>query len=151
MRNSPRWSNGSVSCRLEWRPSRLVQAWLVLLGLLAAVSLLLCELPVAIAWPGAVLALSRGLWLAQAHAASAEREFWFPGDGRVPTVDGAPLHDVRLAWRGPLAFLRWRERPGGAWRHAAWWPDTLPARARRELRLAAGEADAGRPASPMAP
>ena len=151
MRNSPPWSNGSVSCRLEWRPSRLLQTWLALLGLLAALSLLLCELPVMIAWPGAVLALGRGLWLAQAHAALPEREFWFPGDGRAPTVDGAPLHDLRLTWRGPLAFLRWRERPGGAWRHAAWWPDTLPARARRELRLAAGGADAGRPAGPMAP
>ncbi len=151
MRNSPRWSNGSVNCRLEWRPSRLLQACLVVLGLLAAASLLICEMPRAFAWPGAVLALARGLWLAHTHGAQSERTFWFPGDDGPPTVDGALLHDAQLRWRGPLAFLRWRESPGGRWQHAAWWPDTLPARARRELRLAAGGGDAGRPAGPMAP
>ena len=40
MRNSPRWWNGSVNCRLEWRPSRLWQALLILLGVLAAVAVL---------------------------------------------------------------------------------------------------------------
>jgi len=151
MRNSPRWSNGSVSCRLEWCPSRVLQACLVLIGLLAAISLLICEMPRGLAWPAAVLALARGVWLAHAHGSLPERTFWFPGDGRPATVDGVALSEARLRWRGPLAFLRWRASPGGRWQHAIWWPDTLSARARRELRLAAGDGDAGRPAGPMAP
>ena len=60
MRNSPRWSNGSVNCRLEWRPSRLLQAVLILLGVLGAVSVLASELPRPWAWPVAVAALAWG-------------------------------------------------------------------------------------------
>lgn len=151
MRNLPRWSNGSVNCRLEWRPSRLLQALLILLGMLAALSVLASEMPRPFAWPVAVAALGYGAWRARRERRRPGLAFWFPGNGRPPTVDGAPMHDARLHWRGPLAFLRWRDRPGGRWRHAAWWPDTLPAPARRELRLAAGEGPAGRPAVPMAP
>ena len=64
MRNSPRWSNGSVNCRLEWRPSRLLQAVLILLGVLGAVSVLASEMPRSWAWPIAVAALAWGGWQA---------------------------------------------------------------------------------------
>ncbi len=151
MRNSPRWSNGSVNCRLEWRPSRLLQAALILLGLLAAVAVLGSEMPRLFAWPFAVFALGHGAWQARREGRSARLVFWFPGNGRPPSVDGTPMLDARLDWRGPLAFLRWRERAGGRWRRGAWGPDTLPAAQRRELRLAAGDGDAGRHRRDRAP
>ena len=151
MRNSPRWSNGSVNCRLEWRPSRLLQAVLILLGALGAVSILASEMPRPIAWPAGAFALGYGLWLSRKEGRKPPLAFWFPGNERAPSVDGVPMCAVCLRWRGPLAFLRWRERAGGRWRHAAWWPDTLPAAGRRELRLAAGGRDAGRHRRDRAP
>ncbi len=151
MRNSPRWSNGSVNCRLEWRPSRLLQAVLILLGVLGAVSVLASEMPRPWAWPVAVAALAWGGWQAHSEGRRPRRAFWFPGNDRLPTVDGMPMQDAHVLWRGPLAFLRWREGAGRRWRHAAWWPDTLPAQQRRELRLAAGAGDAGRHRGDRAP
>jgi toxin CptA len=151
MRNSPRWSNGSVNCRLEWRPSRLLQALLILLGVLGAVSVLASEMPRPFAWPIAIGALAYGGWRARREGQKARLAFWFPGNERAPTVDGTAMHEVRLHWRGPLAFLRWREREVGRWRYVAWWPDTLPALQRRELRLAAGEGGAGRHRRDRAP
>lgn len=151
MRNSPHWSKGSAGCRLEWRPSRLLRALLILLGVLAAISVLASEMPRPFAWPLAVTALGYAAWRARREGHSPRRGFRFPGNGSAPTVDGVPMHDAHLHWRGPLAFLRWRNRPGGRWRHAAWWPDTLPAPARRELRLAVGGGDAGRRGEVRAP
>ncbi|MBD9469221.1 hypothetical protein [Pseudoxanthomonas sp. PXM01] len=151
MRNLPRWSNGSVNCRLEWRPSRLLQASLILLGVLAATSVLTSEMPRLFAWPAAIAALAHGVWRARTEGRRHPQAFWFPGNGRPPTVDGRPMVDARLHWRGPLAFLRWRDQAGGRWRRAAWWPDTLPAAQRRELRLAAGDRDAGRHRRDRAP
>ena len=151
MPNSPRWSNGSVNCRLEWRPSRLLQALLILLGLLGAMSVLASEMPRMFAWPLALAALAYGVWRARRESRSPRLAFWFPGNGRMPTVDGVPLHQARLHWRGPLAFLRWHEGPGGRWRHVSWWPDTLPAASRRELRLAADVEGAGRRQGDRAP
>lgn len=151
MRTSPHWSNGSVTCRLEWRPSRLLQALLVLLGALAAVSVLASGVPRLAAWPVAAAALAYGVWRARSEGRKPRRVFWFPGNGRPPSLDGVPVHDARLDWRGPLAFLRWRERPRGPWRRAAWWPDTLAAAERRELRLAGDRHDAGRARARMAP
>ena len=151
MRNSPRWSNGSVNCRLEWRPSRLLQALLILLGVLGAISVLASEMPRLFAWPAAIVALGYGGWRAHREGRRPWLAFWFPGNDRAPTVDGEPMREARLQWRGPLAFLRWRTHDGGRWRHVAWWPDTLPAAQRRELRLAAGEGDAGRHRRDRAP
>jgi toxin CptA len=151
MRNSLRWSNGSVNCRLEWRPSRLLQAALILLGVLAALSVLASEMPRLFAWPVAIAAIGYGTWRARREGHRHTLFFWFPGNGRPPTVDGRPMVDACLHWRGPLAFLRWREAAGGRWRHAAWWPDTLPVAQRRELRLAAGDEDAGRHRRDRAP
>ena len=151
MRNSPRWSNGSVNCRLEWRPSRLLQAVLILLGVLGAVSVLASEMPRSWAWPIAVAALAWGGWQARSEGRRPRRAVWFPGNDRLPIVDGTPMQDAHVLWRGPLAFLRWREGAGRRWRHAAWWPDTLPAQQRRELRLAAGAGDAGRHRGDRAP
>jgi toxin CptA len=66
------------------------------------------------------------------------------------TLDGQPIDNVRLQWRGPLAFLFWRDRQGRPQR-LSWWPDTLPAASRRELRLAASCLEAARSHRQMAP
>src|SRR3546814_14715060 len=59
----------------------------------------------------------------------------------MASLDGQTLAAATLRWRGPLAFLRWRDAGGqGGW--LVWWPDTLPAAARRVLRIAASAAPA---------
>jgi toxin CptA len=45
------------------------------------------------------------------------------------------MGDVQVQWRGPLAFLWWRDGKGRRQRLQG-WPDNLAAAARRELRLA---------------
>ena len=50
-------------------------------------------------------------------------------------IDGVPVDGLRIAWRGALAFARWSS-PTGAVERLVWWPDTLPADRRRELRMA---------------
>lgn len=150
MPHSQRWSNGSVNCRLEWRPSRLLQGLLVALAAAAAFSVLVSEMPRMAAWPLAVLALAHGIWLARREGRKPRRALWFPGDGRAATVDGQRVEEAQVTWRGPLAFVRWRVG-AGRWQRLAWWPDTLPARTRRELRLAAGQGDASRQGPRMAP
>lgn len=118
---------------MAWRPSRIVVAALSSLGLLAALALLASELPSAISVPLAMLAVGHGVQLARrearrpAHALAIVR-------GQA-SLDGERIDDVVLDWRGPLAFLRFRDR-GGSLRRLSWWPDTLDARTRRELRLA---------------
>ena len=133
---------------VAWRPSRWVVATLWCFGPLGAVSLLASDLPGAFAWPGACLAVVLG-WRASAREARrpAAVVAWAPG--APPTLDGRPLAGARLQWRGPLAFLQWRE--GRRRRALSWWPDTLPPDARRAVRLAAdGPVTARRDAS-MAP
>ncbi|MFN7184345.1 MAG: hypothetical protein ACK4MZ_09210, partial [Thermomonas haemolytica] len=55
MPTSPPSSSTSASCRFEWRPSRLGQAALLGLGGLGVFCVLACDLPAALAWPGALL------------------------------------------------------------------------------------------------
>jgi len=114
------------------------------LGPLGAVSLLVSHLPSALAWPAAILALVSGWRRAHREAGRTPVTVSWPSKG-PPSIDGRPLPLARLQWRGPLAFLQWRE--GRRLRGLSWWPDTLPPGARRELRLAtggpAGAPDAG--------
>lgn len=135
MTPSARWSNASASCRIEWRPSRLLACALCLLGVLGALSALASEMPGALAWPVAAAALAWALSLARAEVVRPARVLTWPATG-APLLDGVPLQTVRLRWRGPLAFLHWRSEDGRTGR-LAWWPDTLDPAARRELRLAA--------------
>ncbi len=104
-------------------------------GPLGAVSLLASDLPAAIAWPGAVVAMALAWRAACREAARPAVTVTFPPDA-PPALDGGRLAHARLQWRGPLAFLQWRE--GRRLRALSWWPDTLPPDARRELRLAFG-------------
>ncbi|MEO6138369.1 MAG: hypothetical protein ABIP11_06880 [Luteimonas sp.] len=119
------------------------------LGLLATFSVVASEMPRLFAWPLALMAASYAVWLVRRECKRQAHQLVWPIEG-APLLDGLALEDAQLHWRGPLAFLRWRDGDGRR-RHLAWWPDTLPSRSRRELRLAAASiAGTPRPAS-MAP
>ncbi|MFT3756273.1 MAG: hypothetical protein QM769_10080 [Pseudoxanthomonas sp.] len=159
MSNSPGLSNASASwlpaieapmCRLDWQPSRWLLAALVLMSLLAAFSVLVSEMPRMLAWPLALAALGYGAWLIRREARQPVRQMVFPGNASPVLLDGQPLENVRVQWRGPLAFVQWRQADGRAGR-LSFWPDTLPPARRRELRLAAGHADVSRRRPTMAP
>ncbi|KLJ02160.1 hypothetical protein WQ56_04250 [Luteimonas sp. FCS-9] len=68
--------------------------------------------------------------------------------GRI-LLDGRPLEAPCLQWRGPIVRLAWRE--GRRTHSLLWWPDTLRAPQRRELRLAAASPAQPRRAESMAP
>lgn len=150
MPNSPRSSCASVSCRLDWTPSRLLQIALIVLGAGAGGAVLASEMPRWAAWPLAIGALLHGLWLARREARAGRHVFFFPGGERPPRVDGEAVRELRVVWRGPLAILHWQGRDG-RWQRRSCWPDTLPPERRRELRLAAGDATASRRGRAMAP
>ncbi|MBA2237585.1 MAG: hypothetical protein H0W24_02625 [Lysobacter sp.] len=102
---------------------------------LAAVSAIASDLPRPLAWPLALAALGHGLRLAWCERRKPARAVVISEAARV-RVDGVEVEGFAVQWRGPLAFVRWQDRAGATHR-LAWWPDTLPAAARRELRLAA--------------
>jgi len=119
------------------------------LGALAAFSVLTSEMPRPFAWPLALIAAGYGAWLAHRESHRTPHQLVWPIDG-TPLLDGLTLQDAQVQWRGPLAFVRWRDGAGHL-QHLTWWPDTLPARSRRELRLAAASSAGTRPAASMAP
>jgi toxin CptA len=134
-----------AALELAWRPSRWLSAALVLLGLLAAASLIASDLPAWTAWTCAPACVAWGIAAAmRASRAPPERI----GLARGPaTCDGSPAAGLRVQWRGPLAFAAWRDARGRQ-QCRAWWPDVLPPGRRRELRLAAnGDDHATRPRS----
>jgi toxin CptA len=116
---------------------------LLLLAMLAPFAVLASEMPRAVAWPLACVAAVSGLHAALREARRPARLLALPPGARTgdpgggpggATLDGEPLAEAVLSWRGPLAFLRWRDAAG---RHGrlSWWPDTLPAAERRVLKL----------------
>lgn len=86
-----------------------------------------------LAWPSALLAIGYGAFLAQREARKPPRQLVWPEAGPV-TLDGDEINGITVHWRGSLAFLCWRM--DGRIHRLSWWPDTLAAGARRELRLA---------------
>jgi toxin CptA len=107
---------------------------LLLVSALAPFAVLASGMPRAAAWPLAGIAAGAGLRAAWREARKPLRYLELPaGPGRA-ALDGVPLADAALAWRGPLAFLRWRDAAGGRGR-LSWWPDTLPPAQRRVLKL----------------
>ncbi|MGH8079046.1 MAG: hypothetical protein ACREP7_00635 [Lysobacter sp.] len=135
-------------CRLQWRPSHLLCAALIALGLMAACSVVATELPLPVSLPLAGVALT---WAVR----SARREARRPALAMViaagrASLAGVPIRDLRLHWRGWLARLEFCG-PDGRRQRLLWWPDRLDAAGRRELRLAVAVIDpAGDPRS-MAP
>ena len=142
-------SSASAPCRIDWHPSRWLAGALVAIGILAALSVLGSEIPRISGLPIAVLAILDGFHLSRASLRSPPRMLVWPIGG-APLLDGKTLDEPQLHWRGPMAFLRWRDEKGRIQR-LAWWPDTLPSAARRELRVAAAEAFAASQVASMAP
>ncbi len=149
MPTSQRSSRASVPCLLEWRPSRLLASALAVLGALAGVALIGSEMPLPLSVPLALLAAWEGLRLARREYLRPTRSLVIGGDGAA-TLDGQEITGLIVEWRGPLAFMRFADSAGRPGR-LAWWPDTLPARSRRELRLAAPVKAAAHPPPSMAP
>ncbi|MFC3715363.1 hypothetical protein ACFONC_04265 [Luteimonas soli] len=102
------------------------------------------------AWPLALAAMAHGAWLAWREARAVRGELVIPGaDGRA-SIDGRAVDGLSVRWRGPIAFVQWRDGDGHCHRHV-FFPDTLPAARRRELRLAAPAPAPARRASSVAP
>ena len=155
MRNSTPSSNPSARCRpipeparLHWRPSRLLIAALGLLTLAACGALRLSELQGPIAWLGIACVLASGLRTILRTARQPPHRIVVQAAGQV-LLDGRALEAPRLHWRGPIVRLTWRE--GRRTHRLLWWPDTLPAPRRRELRLATAMRPLPRAAESMAP
>lgn len=116
-------------CRLQWRPSRLPTIALWLMVALAPLSVLASDLPRGWAWPLALAATVYAVRQARRYAAQPALALVLPACG------GTTVRHLRVEWRGPLARLEWSD-PDGVRQRRLFWPDTLDARARRELRLA---------------
>ena len=136
-------STALPNCRIDWRPSRWLCAALCVLGLLAAASLLRCELPAWCRFPLALLALAQGLRLARREWRQPPRALEFGGEGVRLMQEGQPattLQSPRLRLRGWMASLEGRGEDGR--RHVLLWAgDTLDAAGRRKLRLHLGGLD----------
>jgi len=110
------------------------------LALLAPFSLVASGLP-AWAWPLATLACLRAIVDARRYRSLPVQSWVIPPGRAAPTCDGVAVHQLHVGWRGPLAFLQWRDA-GGRRGRASLWPDTLDAALRRELRVAMQRRDA---------
>ncbi|WP_411850650.1 hypothetical protein ACLB90_17535 [Stenotrophomonas sp. LGBM10] len=149
MPSRPLSSPGSAPCRLEWRPSRWQCRAQVLLVALVPWALALSDLPgprwQMVAAAAVLVGVAEARWQVRRPC---RRLLIPPGDAAV-TVDGRPVEAFAARFRGPLVQLRWRQ---GWRRHALlFWPDTLPAAQRRELRLAVGNRCISRSRRAMAP
>ncbi len=128
--------------RYFWQPSNVCVGALWALALLAPLSVLASDFSAWTAWPMALLACRFGIRSARAYAALPEHELTLPHSGGPPLCDGLPITDLRLRWRGPLAFVDWKPVAAVRRRRLVFWPDVLDAATRRELRLAAQRLDA---------
>lgn len=144
-----RSSNASAPCRFELRPSRWPIAAMLAMAVLTPFAVLASEMPAWGAWPLAVCAAAYGLYLARREALRPVQAVVIDGEGAA-VVDGQRVEGLRVDWRGPLAFVSWRDAAGRTHRHSL-WPDTLPPDLRRELRLAVRKRDDGQTPPSMAP
>jgi toxin CptA len=134
-------SSESSSCRIDWRPSRLLCAAFAGLGTLAAIAISLSALPDGWRLALAGAALVRGFGLARREWNLPPCTLSFPLEGGEPVMRRCgreeSMHAPRLALRGVFSALRWRDADGRA-RALRWAPDTLGKAARRALRLRFG-------------
>ena len=133
-------SNAYSTCRIDWRPSQMFLIALASLCVLATGSLWLSALPVPLAGMATLGLLGHGIW--RHRHESTRPAFALAWNSSENTAElnfgrrSQSLSDVRVLQRGPLAALQGRDELGRRKRYV-WWPDTLPAAARRQLRLAA--------------
>jgi toxin CptA len=138
MRIASRRASAFGQCRVVWRPSRWVIVAIVVMGLAIVPAILVSDVPGLLA---ATLVLVAPVWavrLAIREHRRPPRVFVVRPDGAM-TLDDMPLEHCTVHWRGRLAFVRARDSDGRPHR-LAFWPDVLPARGRRALRLALGGA-----------
>ncbi|MFT4179462.1 MAG: hypothetical protein QM612_08370 [Thermomonas sp.] len=128
-------SNVSEACLFESQPSRHVGVWLLALAVLAPFCLIASNLPRGWAWPLACVALIASLRDMRNYLRQPVCTLRIPAGRGAVTSDDAHIDDLRLRWRGPLAFFDWRDGDGRR-RRLVFWPDRLPAATRRELKLA---------------
>src|SRR3546814_6022661 len=69
------------------------------------------------AWPLALSALAHGGWLAWREARAVRGELVIAGEGGRASVDGRVVEDLLVRWRGPIAFVEWRDGDGRRRRH----------------------------------
>lgn len=149
MQSSTHSSPESAPFRLEWRPSRWPVLALLILAPLAAACALASGVPRVPAWLLAVAALAWGLRQARRQLRRQAHVLVLDTEGGA-ALDGAVVQAWQVGWRGPLAIVHLVDADGAS--HSLdWWPDTLCAQSRRELRLAGRRGDAARHARPVAP
>lgn len=110
-------------------------AMLWALALLAPFSVIASDLPRIWAWPLASLAAAWAIFDARRYRAMPSQRIVVPAGRGAATCDEARIEELQVHWRGPLAFLHWRDAAGKR-RRVAFWPDTLAVGTRRELKLA---------------
>lgn len=133
-------SKPSLTCRIDWVPSRALAAGVTLLACLAVVAAWSSALPAWAAGLGSVAAVGHALIVLRRLRAAVPLTLSLgeQGDATLNFPDGAQsLTGCSLAFRGPLATLA-GAGPDGRRRRLLWWPDTLPSAARRQLHLVAG-------------
>lgn len=154
MANLPNSSNPSAICphgpesaagNYLWRPSGACALALSILGVLAPLSVLASGLPAPVAWPLALLACLHGVCIVRGYLGVRSRHLLIPSSGETRCED-LTMIDLRVRWRGPLAFVAWRSPSDRHQQRLVFWPDRLDVAMRRELRLAmrAREAALGR-------
>ena len=121
MSKSRRLSSASAQCpplRIEWRPSRH--------GVLAywSSTYISTDAPVLLA----------GVRMTRRYARAPLMPLVIPAGLQPACRDARPIAGLQVHWRGPLAFLHWRE--DGQSHRIVFFPDTLQASARRALKLA---------------
>ncbi|ALS94759.1 hypothetical protein [Xanthomonas oryzae] len=136
MSPTPHSSPISAPCRLEWRPSRwLICAVGVLVGL-AVWAVWRSGVPLWAAVSLSAYALLAGGRALRQLLRSPVRQLLVPWAETPASIDGVQVGGLQACWRGPLAVVSWT-RADGRRERLHFWPDTLPAPQRRELRLAA--------------
>ncbi|HEV8694900.1 MAG TPA: hypothetical protein VGQ93_12075 [Lysobacter sp.] len=120
------------------------------LGLLSAFAAIASELPRYASIPLALLASAYGIWLARRELRRPTHGLIIPLNETVATIDGSDMNDFQVQWRGPLAFLQWRDAEDRR-RHLNGGPGNLDAAVRRELRLAMAARMPTRQARSVAP
>ncbi|UOS97447.1 hypothetical protein LZZ50_12900 [Xanthomonas arboricola] len=123
-------------CRLEWRPSRGLACALGVLSALALGALWRSGVPPWLAMLLSVHAVLTGGRSLRLLLRSPAREVIVPWSETPASVDGVQVQGLQVAWRGPIAVVAWTGLDARR-RRLLFWPDTLPAAQRRELRLAA--------------
>ncbi|MGE8289834.1 MAG: hypothetical protein ACN6RG_17900 [Stenotrophomonas sp.] len=149
MRRRQSCSPISAPFRCECRPSRWLLAALTLLGGLAALAALTCDLQAPVAWPLAVLGLAGSWRLVRREWQRPVVQLLIPSGAQPARLDDRSLDRLELLERGPWVLLRWQS--DGRRGCLLFGPDNLPQARRRELRLAVRAHAVSRQAGTMAP